>query len=628
VGALEKESTAVDTQDAIGAAQRGFVPAHAAGDPGAAAAMSRDEIDVRLPLVIGVTGHRDLRSDARQAIAGQVRNILVEIKNSYPATPIILLSPLAEGADRLVAEVALEGAIGAKLMAPLPMPREIYARDFATAASRAEFDRLLAAAKQSLEMPAPSGIGAAQLQNDPRARQDQYLAVGEFVARNCQLLVALWDGKPGQRGGTGEVVRLKLTGFHGEAPPGIDSVPLVARGPVFHIAVPRERDGSTHVEVKGAWKYPEGVDYEPAEAHDFYHHRIFKPLDDYNREAIARAAEEKPAMERAAADLMPDGAVAGALARGFVTMLRHYATADALANRYGAGTNRTLCRLSILAFAAALSFDLAIHILGAENMVVLGTLCLFGLPVLTGVAMLMYRRARRADYQNRYQDYRGLAEGLRVQYFWRLAGADECVADHYLGRHRHELQWIRNACRSSLVAANCPLGGGADEAAQVIVDGWIDSQARYFEHAAGSQQRKLKHFERRIQFCFWLGFAIVLVLSMWSALLAVQQEFRPALLARVHEPAAIVHGVLLLTITMSAVIAALTHNYAEKLALATQVRMYNRMHRLYRRYGDKLRTARGPTLARGLFELGREALVENGEWVMAHRERPLEVPHH
>ncbi len=624
---MERESTAVDTHDgAIAGPARGS--AGIRGDTAPVRTVAKDEIDVRLPLIIGVTGHRDLRADARPAIARQVRDILLHFKNSYPATPIILLSPLAEGADRLVAEVALEAGIGASLMAALPMPREIYARDFDTGTSRAEFNRLLANAGQSLEIPIPPGIGEAQLQNEPRARQDQYLAVGEFIAHHCQVLIALWDGKPGQRGGTGEVVRLKLTGFDHNTPP-IDATPLVPTGPVFHITVPRERDGAREVAVTAAWVYPESDNYEP-EGRDFYHHRIFKPLDEYNREALARAAAEKPAIDRAAADLLPEGAnpAPSRIAPAFDTMRRHYATADALANRYGASTNRTLCRLSIVAFLAALSFDLAIHILGAESLAVPGTLCLFGLPVLTGIAMLIYRRARRADYQNRYQDYRGLAEGLRVQYFWRLAGVDECVADHYLGRHRYELQWIRNACRSSLVAANCPLGRGEDETAQIVFDRWIDSQGNYFERAAEAQERKLKRFERRIQFCFWLGLAIVLVLGIWSALIAVKDQFHPGILARVREPSEIVHGVLLLTITMSAVIAALTHNYAEKLALATQVRMYDRMRRLYRRYGDKLRTARGAALVRGLFELGREALVENGEWVMTHRERPLEVPHH
>ena len=210
---------------------------------------------------------------------------------------------------------------------------------------------------------------------------------------------------------------------------------------------------------------------------------------------------------------------------------RHYAVADALANRYGASTIGTLYRLSIVVFMAALSFDLAVHFLVDPSLVALKTLGLFGLPILTAVAMLIDRRAKRRDYQNRYQDYRGLAEGLRVQFFWRLAGVDECVADHYLGRHRHELQWIRNACRSSLVAANWPLGTGNDDIAKLVFERWIESQGQYFGRAAEKQERKLRRFERRIKSCFWLGFAFVVILGVWSALLTVKQLFPSGILA-------------------------------------------------------------------------------------------------
>lgn len=579
-------------------------------------------IDPRLPLVIGVTGHRDLRPQARAAIAAQVREVLLHFRTSYPDTPLILLSALAEGADRLVAEVALESGIGARLMAPLPMQREIYERDFSTAESRAEFGRLLDAAAHKLEMPAPAGVGSDRLQNDLSARQDQYLAVGEFIARHCQVLIALWDGKPGQRGGTADVVNLKLKGIGLDG--AADSPGAIHRGPVYHIKVPRQRD-ETDVAVSCTPLFPESDNYEASEAHDFYHRRVFKPLDDYNREVVTRADEQAAAAERAARDLLPDSDGCGA---GIAVMRRQYAMADALANRYGAATNRTLYRLSVIVFMAALSFDLAIHILVEPPLLALKTLCLFGLPVLTGAAMLIHRRARRRDYQNRYQDYRGLAEGLRIQFFWRLAGVDQCVADHYLGRHRYEMQWIRDACRSSLVAANCPLGKGNDEVRKVIFERWIESQRAYFDRAAGGQERKLERFERRIQFCFRMGLMIVLVLGVWAALLTVKHHFHPELLARVHDAPELLHGALLLAITMSAVIAALTHNYVEKLALETQVRMYQRMRRLYRHYSEKLHAAHGSDFVHGVFALGREALAENGEWVMHHRERPLEVPHH
>src|SRR5258708_20873104 len=86
----------------------------------------------RLPLVIGVTGHRDLRDEDVPKLEAEVAAIIAGLRLDYlegdSETPIIVLSALAEGADRLVARVAL--AQGARLLPPLPLPPQEYCRDF------------------------------------------------------------------------------------------------------------------------------------------------------------------------------------------------------------------------------------------------------------------------------------------------------------------------------------------------------------------------------------------------------------------------------------------------------------------------------------------------------------------
>src|SRR5271165_5032845 len=72
-----------------------------------------------LPLVVAVTGHRDLSPDEVPHIVQQVRALFIALNDRYPHTPILLLSSLAEGADRLVAHTALE--CGAELYVVLPM---------------------------------------------------------------------------------------------------------------------------------------------------------------------------------------------------------------------------------------------------------------------------------------------------------------------------------------------------------------------------------------------------------------------------------------------------------------------------------------------------------------------------
>ena len=65
----------------------------------------------------------------------------------------MLLSALAEGADRYAALAAIDAGI--TLSVALPFPVEEYAKDFAEQASRDEYARLIAAADTVLDPPGP-----------------------------------------------------------------------------------------------------------------------------------------------------------------------------------------------------------------------------------------------------------------------------------------------------------------------------------------------------------------------------------------------------------------------------------------------------------------------------------------
>ena len=61
----------------------------------------------RVPIVIGAIGHRDIRP-ADGKLAAAVRNECRKLKRQYSSSPFIVLSALAEGADRLIARIAME----------------------------------------------------------------------------------------------------------------------------------------------------------------------------------------------------------------------------------------------------------------------------------------------------------------------------------------------------------------------------------------------------------------------------------------------------------------------------------------------------------------------------------------
>jgi hypothetical protein len=148
-------------------------------------------------LRIGVTGHRRLPNE--EALALQVRRALERIReiislSSPDPLAFTVVSPLAEGADRLVAREVLQDP-DACLEAPLPLPRDDYLRDFETAESKREFETMLGGADVVTEV------------HQPGSRTEAYERVGRYVVDHSDVLIALWDGEPSRgQGGTADIV--------------------------------------------------------------------------------------------------------------------------------------------------------------------------------------------------------------------------------------------------------------------------------------------------------------------------------------------------------------------------------------------------------------------------------------
>jgi hypothetical protein len=161
---------------------------------------------------VGVVGHRTealvaggwdeprLREAIRRILAlvrQEAESVWRENRNAYDneARPrLCLVSALAEGSDRVVAAEAL--GCGFELQCVFPFPREEYERDFTTAESKECFRGLLERASAILE-----------LDGNARRRPEAYEAAGRMVLRQCDILLAIWDGGgPLGVGGTAQMV--------------------------------------------------------------------------------------------------------------------------------------------------------------------------------------------------------------------------------------------------------------------------------------------------------------------------------------------------------------------------------------------------------------------------------------
>ena len=143
-------------------------------------------------VTVGVSGHRDLIDV--NVLSRAVDQALEKILAAYHAESMRVVSPLAEGADRLVAQRAMDG-YGAQLIVPIPFERSMYMRDFESRASKKEFRDLIGLAEEVIELP------------EQESREASYYAVGLCVLDHCDVLITIWDGKPARGGGgTAQIV--------------------------------------------------------------------------------------------------------------------------------------------------------------------------------------------------------------------------------------------------------------------------------------------------------------------------------------------------------------------------------------------------------------------------------------
>src|SRR5512141_2703183 len=265
-----------------------FNTASRSGASGAAAAAA---LGYGVPLVVAVTGHRDLLPSEIPAIREKVRRFLSDLRDAYPGRIVAVMSPLAEGADRIVAEEAI--TLRMPLHVPLPMPRDLYLKDFTTPGSVAHFDALCAAATEVYELPLVPGNTVALISEQGPGRARQYAQAGVFLCAHCHVLLALWDGKVSdQLGGTSQVVRF----HHQDVMPGYTPSSTAGRltladdesDLVYHIACSRNRpDGAPAPgmsPLETCWFTADATEPRTAEM-PLRHRQVFERANEFSADA-------------------------------------------------------------------------------------------------------------------------------------------------------------------------------------------------------------------------------------------------------------------------------------------------------------------------------------------------------
>ncbi len=562
--------------------------------------------DMRVPLVIGAIGHRDLVPNEIDGHCERIRRFLASLQSKYPDLRVSVLTSLADGADRLAADAA--NALGMQVTYVLPMPSDLYERDFEHASLRDY--RAIVNGNSVLTLPLVNGNTASDVTHPGPARDIQYAQLGAFIAAHCHILLALWDGnEDGPSGGTAAIIRYHQDDFMpglsiGEPRSRLDDTDDES-DLVYHIVCSRDR--------------PNGAPKAPFESGETWwlsrasreprtpdmpgrYEIVLQRMSEFSRDSQRHAV----AIERAPNALLPgDGSEFDDSVR---TIANLFGVVDWLALHYQRRYFRALQMICVFAFAAGLCFISYGDLSGHESMIY---------PYLGFMAASIgtYLVARRGAWQRRHLDYRVLAEALRVQFYWAVAGVEPPALsrfghDAFLKRHDLELGWIRNVLRVT-GRRDDATGNEPDKGIDLAMRDWVDDPQRSQSHFYSNSWPRLLRRHRFTEALGALSLAGGLAVAAWLAF---------AQFALGREPA----NVLIALMGLLPVMAAIRQAYAYRTAEHELINQYQFMDRIFANAQHQLRHAATASEQRRILrELGDASMREHGQWLLRQRERPI-----
>ncbi len=562
-----------------------------------------------IPFILGVTGHRYLPVKNLATIEHGVRERLRELQRKLPDTRIIVASALAEGADRLVAQVALEE--GAELWSILPTSADEYEKDFVSMDSRIAFRKLLVKSARILNASSLSGHDAGAFD-----RPQIYICGGNEICRLSNALLAVWDGKVSDRqGGTGDIVSKFRSGQFEHLSKTALTFPDC--GDVLRVPVSDDGDAGAVKVHPRLLLYPQVEDGygKPIMrgGGQVLHNRFetgMRSLNIFNRrcrEAGKKSDNEIPSY------VLPERFPwrTDPVLRGWLTVR---ATADNLSVR---AEKRRHCTQIAVVLLFAISM-MATLLYGG-----LVTGGYWPLPLgmfLMAMAMLVYV-LRRVDHDI-WIGYRALAEFLRVAISLRACGVREPI--HYVLTEEQILpmdwlgmavRWLDNEARISAVQKF------PDHTTQKIADHWVKGQIDYF---SDHKKKGIDHHGFRADLLGKISLAFIGLALSVDVLTMVLDD----LLSAQGRDAALgmtawsmyAYWALL---GLSTVVAA----YADIMAHGEHALEYSHALIKFRLVKVRLSEASNEQERRDLLiGLGKSAVRETASWFRLHLGRPLRLP--
>ena len=426
---------------------------------------STEHLGFRPEFVVGVTGHRDITGTEADRVRSKTRDELTMIVKLLPHIPVRVVSGLAEGADSIAVEVALE--LDLKVSAVLPMPLAKYRNDF-TGSALDKFEELAADPRVDVsEIP----------MLEPSTRDDQYSLLADYLVRRSNLLLAIWNGeKVGLQGGTSDVVMRYLGDGRQSTLNSINIESGQAESCGNIIA---------WIPVKRASSDVEPSINDPVHLISNANFDCYWSAEDVPAPILTRWKGFNEFCVERSSDVGTDlpgyglgGSISDDCSKDLSGLDAEFVRADQIARYYQSRSHLMFALFGLLAAGMGLAFLVYAKLLADKNLL----LIYVGLFV---AGFVGFRYTHRLNLHSKHLAFRVLAETFRVQYFLILSGA----GGNYNPRRIMGLtsvdqftrfEWLQEALR---VCEPVSYAGHSkpEEVLEAVKQGWISDQLNYFE---------------------------------------------------------------------------------------------------------------------------------------------------
>ena len=574
------------------------------------------------PFMVGVSGHRDLDPAELPRLREAVTDFVRQLKEHLPDTALRMVVGMAEGADLLVAETALE--LGVRVEAVLPMPLDQYAADFDADNLARLKDLLRRPGVRCVELA--SGVRDRAVARRSSAQRDaMYANLTDTLIRRSSLLLALWDGQASQLpGGTADTV-LRYLGVRTDENPHAETIEFVSAGEEPDITArlvywtPAARSGTASKSEERLPCFLSGVGDNVLQVQQTMPSPLKLQLAELNSYNL-----EFQRITAAGRLTAPDSLMATLPACGTVTdrtMLEdidaQYGKADALAVYYQRRSDRLFDLFAFMAFAMGLAYLIYDKLTESRALLIA-----YLLTLLAGLGAYYVLQGKR--WFGKHLTYRALAETLRARFYLRLAGADHRVnAAEVLalsGIERFEgFSWIGFVLKGIEPAdmralTNRELDSGE---ARWVEQAWIQNQHRYFTVKVACLERssrRVNHLRRTL---------LIVILVVISALF-VFGDVLDHLDMGLGVP---VKNILTFVLGLLAVLLGVWELHQNKMATRELLWQYRNQVSHFSWAKAQLERVTSPRRRNDvLVELGRDSLMESYLWAIHRYHREHEPP--